>query len=179
MRFSTAAALALIAAPAYANGHWTFDAWQVYTETVSAGNYLHLSCTAYSGGNGDPLVRISITNSEVGPPANYPTVYVQENAPRGYATNMQQGHTVALVIDDRRDFYAHAYNYYDNDGILQAYAGISDPDSLATMRAMRTGQMMSVYLDGVPYTHVNLSGFTAAYVKAMDACGHSGSGVVN
>ena len=178
MKLRIAGLLALIAAPVTAEGYWTYGSWKVFTETVSAGSYLHLNCTAYTGGDGDPLVRISITSSEVGPPVNYPAVYVQENAPRGYATAMRQGQNVALVVDNHSDFYTLANTFYDNDGILQAYAGVGHPDSRSAMRAMRQGDMMSVYLDGMPFTHVDLNGFTAAYVKAMDECGHSSTGVL-
>ncbi|SMP19887.1 hypothetical protein [Shimia sagamensis] len=178
MKPYTAGLLALLASPVTAEGYWTYGAWQVYTETVNAGNYLHENCTAYTGGDGDPLVRISITSSEVGPPANYPALYVQEHAPRGYATAMRQGQKVALVVDNYWDYYTQAHSYYDNEGILQAYAGVGHPDSLYAMRAMRQGDTMSIYVDGAPFIHVDLRGFTAAYVKAMDECGHSSTGVL-
>lgn len=178
MKKYIAGLLACLAAPVSAEGYWTYGAWQVYAETVNAGNYLHLNCTAYTGGNGDPLVRISITSTEVGPPANFPTVYIQENAPRGYATAMREGQNVALVVDEYWDYNTRAHSYYDGDGILQAYAGVGHPDSLYAMRAMRQGSNMSVYIDGMPYIHVDLRGFTAAYVKAMDECGHPSMGVL-
>lgn len=46
MKKYIAGLLACLAAPVSAEGYWTYGAWQVYAETVNAGNYLHLNCTA-------------------------------------------------------------------------------------------------------------------------------------
>ncbi|GAA6179896.1 MULTISPECIES: hypothetical protein [unclassified Shimia] len=178
MKLYIAGLLALIAAPVSADGYWTYGSWNVSSETTSAGNYLRRTCSARFGGDGEPVVHITVNSDDMGPPYTFPTVYVQEYAPRGYATRLQQGQVVSFEFDNGWDTTAWAYSYFDEEGIPQAYSGLPHPHSQNTLRAMRDSNLMVLAVSGRVFMNVYLDGFTAAYLKAMDECGFTGAGVV-
>ena len=158
--------------------YWTYGDWNVHVEGVDTGEDWRVTCTAWTGGDGDPRVQLEITNGDAGPPGYYPAVSIYESAPRGHNTKMQNGQAVTLIIDQSIDYYALVNGYFDEDGILQVDATVRWQDAPYVLLGMKSGSQMDVRLLSPVQASMrvylaSLKGFTAAYGKMMDSCGHS------
>ena len=177
MKWPLAAALAgLMALPAAADGYWEYRDWRAFSETVDTGEDLRRTCTAVTGGDGLPALRISITNGDAGPPHAYPEPVLHEGAPRGHSTLVQDGQAVAFVFDRQAAFYGIAEGWFDADGFARAEARPRAQDALDTLRWMKAGHSLDIRLlhphqEGTQVLAASLHGFTAAYGKMMDECG--------
>lgn len=158
--------------------YWSYGDWNVHVEGVDTGEDWRVTCTAWTGGDGDPSLRLSISNGDAGPPSDYPQVTLQESAPRGYDTQMQNGQAVTLIVDQSIDYYALVDGYFDEDGFLRADATVRWQDAPYVLIGMKSGSQMDVRLLSPVQASTriylaSLKGFTAAYGKMMDSCGHS------
>lgn len=158
--------------------YWAYGDWQVHVEGYDTGEDWRVTCTAWTGGDGNPTVRLSISNGDGGPPDTYPRLMVNESAPRGYNTQMKNGQAVTLIVDQSVAYNALVDGYYDEDGILQADAQVRWQDAVYVLLGMKAGSQMDVrILSPVNASDrvylASLNGFTAAYGKMMDSCGHS------
>lgn len=177
--FGLAVTMAL--APLWASASlqtWRYGDWSVHVEAYDTGEDLRVTCTARTGGDGAPVIWLSISNGDAGPPEVFPQVTITERAPRPYPTLLQNGAPVALEIPGVSPFYALAEAGLDQDGIALAQAQSRWQDALAVLKAMQAGQRLqisalSAALPPQPLTSASLAGFTAAYGKMMDSCGHS------
>lgn len=174
----TAVLAGFLAMPAAADGYWEYRDWRVFTETVDTGEDLRTTCTALTGGDGLPSLRLSVSNGDAGPPDAYPEPALFESAPRGHSTLMQDGMAVAFVFDRQAAFYGIADGWFDDEGFAQAEARPRWQDALNMLRWMKAGQSLDIrlmhpYQEGRQVMEASLSGFTAAYGKMMDECGFS------
>lgn len=161
-----------------AEEYWSYGDWNVYVDAFDTGQDLRVTCSAQTGGDGDPVVKLTTSNGDGGPPDVYPQVTVYERAPREYTTQIQNGQAVALIVDQSVNYYAVADGYYDEDGISQAEAQVRWQDAPYILLAMKSGSAIDVRLMSPNQSSTriylaSLSGFTAAYGKMMDSCGHS------
>lgn len=180
-----AAALAVVFAavlvtPAAAEtDYWDYRDWHTVRDSVDTGEDLRVTCSARTGGDGYPVLEVSLTNGDVTPPDAYPDVIFEERAPRHHATVMKDGDTINFVFDDGDSAQATAYGYLDNDGFAVAEAVMKSEDSLRVLQAMqRNGQIDIVGGGKLIYT-ASLNGFTAAYGKMAEACSFSTVGVID
>ncbi len=179
MKLPLMAALAgLLALPAAADGYWEYRDWRAFSETIDTGEDLRRTCTAVTGGDGLPSLRLTISNGDGGPPDHYPEPMLYENAPRGHGTQVQNGLAVAFVFDRQAAFYGIANGWFDEEGFAHAEAGPRWQDALRMLRWMKAGQALEIrllhpYQEGAVVMNASLSGFTAAYGKMMDECGFS------
>ena len=186
MKFITVGLLAFMTITATASastsidsGYWEYGSWRVVAETIDTGEDLRRTCTALTGGDGEPTLRVEISNGDAGPPHFFPGVEVSENAVRGYPTVMQDGQPVYVRFDDEDSMDNVAYGYFDQDGFAHAFFRFDHPDSQWVLRAMRKNHQLDAVVGGHVFKSFFLDGFTAAYVKAMDECGFSGAGIVD
>lgn len=166
--------------PVAHTGYWQYGDWHVAVDEVDSyedGTYY--SCTAWTGGDGEPRVSVSISALDVGPPTAYPGVVVEEFAPRGYNTFMQDGQSAYVWFEDEDTIDSEVISYYDDDGILHADLPFYSPTSQWVLQAMRRNGQMDVVVEGQVFTTFWLNGFTASYLKMMEGCGFTGVGVVN
>lgn len=176
--FPAALLAALTALPAAADGYWEYRDWRVFSETAGTGEDLRRTCTAVTGGDGLPSLRLSITNGDAGPPHAYPQPALHESAPRGHGTLVQDGMAVAFVFDRQAAFYGIAEGWHDDQGFARAEARPRGQDALDMLRWMKAGQSLDIrlmhpYQEGREVMAASLNGFTAAYGKMMDECGFS------
>ncbi len=156
---------------------WTYGDWTVHVDAFDTGEDWRTTCAAWTGGDGDPTLRLETSNGDAGPPDDYPRVTLHESAPRGYNTQMQNGQAITLIIDQELDYYALVDAYYDEDGIVQAEAQVRWQDAAYILLSMKSGSQMDMRLmSPIKVSEriylASLSGFTAAYGKMMDSCGH-------
>ncbi len=165
-------------ASAQATEYWAYGDWQVYVEAFDTGEDVQVTCTAYTGGDGDPTVKLTTSSGDAGPPEIYPQVVVSEQAFRGYNTQMQNGQAVALIIDQTLEYYALVDGYFNSEGFVQADAHMRWQDAAYILLGMKSGSHLDVRLVSPTQAServylASLNGFTAAYGKMMDSCGHS------
>lgn len=161
------------------SGYWSYGSWQVVAETIDTGEDLRRTCTAFTGGDGNPTLSVEISNGDAGPPHLFPSVEVRESAFRGYPTVMQDGQALFIRFDDEDSMDAVVTGYFDEDGFAQATFRFDHPDSQWVLRAMRKNGQLDAVVGGQVFATFFLDGFTASYVKAMDECGFTGAGVVD
>lgn len=167
------------APPPIESGFWEYGSWRVFAETIDTGEDLRRTCTALTGGDGEPSLSIEISNGDGGPPDFFPSVSISEHAIRGYPTVMQDGQAVYIRFDDEDSMDAVVTGYFDEEGFAHAFFRFDHPDSQWVLRAMRKNHQLDAVVGGHVFYSFFLDGFTAAYVKAMDECGFSGAGVVD
>ncbi|MDE4173442.1 hypothetical protein PXK01_04700 [Phaeobacter sp. PT47_59] len=166
-------ALATLPLQAQAQFYWEYDDWQVWVEETDTGEDLRRSCTAWTGGDGEPVLRLEISNGDAGPPYVYPYPSLSETAPRHYKTQMQDGQHVQFVTDTGAVFSTTAEARFNEEGLFEAHAVLNLADNLPTLQAMKQGSHMEIRTGGNMVFRASLAGFTAAYGKMMDSCGFS------
>ncbi|AXS40809.1 hypothetical protein [Breoghania sp. L-A4] len=172
--------IALLCMPAMAETqYWDYRDWTVTAETVDTGEDIRVTCKAHTGGDGDPVVSVTLSNGDAGPPYAYPSVAIEEHAPRHHTTLMQDGDTINFLFDDGDSAATSAVAGFDEDGFAEAEAGFYDmPGNLQMLQGMRrAGQIEVIRGRDIVYT-ASLNGFTAAYGKMAEACGFSTIGVI-
>lgn len=178
-RLAIAALVCGFAAPAAAEYQvWDYKDWRAVAETVDTGEDVRVTCSARTGGDGDPTLVATLSNGDAMPPYGYPSVIIEESAPRGTATLMRDGDRINFLFDDGDSAEATAFAGHDEDGIPVASAMIDAGDSLRVLQAMqRAGQLEILRGRDIVYT-ASLNGFTAAYGKMAEACGFDTVGVI-
>ena len=175
-----AVSAAVLVTPASAeNEYWDYRDWHTVRESVDTGEDLRVTCSARTGGDGYPVLSVSLTNGDVPPPDAYPSVILEEHAPRGHATVMKDGETINFIFDDGDSAQATAYGYLDNDGFAVAEAMMKSEDSLRVLQAMRRNGQIDIVGGGKLIYTASLNGFTAAYGKMAEACSFSTVGVID
>ncbi|MGC3937726.1 hypothetical protein ACOTTU_07960 [Roseobacter sp. EG26] len=159
--------------------YWDYKDWTVAVERVDTGEDLRITCTASTGGDGDPSLAITLSNGDAAPPYFYPGPELLERAPRGYTTMMTDGARVMFEfdVDWRTEGFVTAG--YDAEGFAQAIARAHQNDSLGLLQTMRRAGMLWITLDGEVVYAASLSGFTAAYGKMAEQCGFPTVGVID
>ena len=160
-------------------GYWEYGAWRVSVDVVDTGEDVRRSCRASTGGDGDPVVEVFISNGDAGPPYAYPSVVVNESAPRGHITYMKDKQQAYVWFDDEDTIDGQVTAYHDDEGIPQADLAFHSPKSQWVLQAMRRNGQMDVVVDHKVFFTAFLDGFTASYLKMMEQCGFDGTGVVN
>jgi hypothetical protein len=175
-----AGVLLLAALPAQAGvGYWTYRDWQVKAELVRTGEEQRVTCTAMTGGNGAPVLSVSLSNGDAGPPYAFPLVVLEEQAPRHTPTQMQTIAPIAVVFDGGEIAALDVRTYFDDDGLARAMARNPAADSQWLLQTMQRSSEMSMSFGDETVLDASLSGFSAAYLKMAEECGFSGAGVVH
>lgn len=170
--------LAAIAPASASEQWWEYRDWRVHVATVDTGEDLRVTCRAATGGDGDPVLAIEISNGDVLPPSMFPPVAIEEYAPRGYATLLQDGDTVRFVLDSGS--FGEGYVRAGHDAGIPFAVGVSDEmDTLALLQGMRRGDRLAVFRGGDLVYTASLAGFTAAYGKVAEQCGFPTTGVID
>jgi hypothetical protein len=173
--------LALLAAPSAhaAEQYFDYKDWTVRVEAVDTGEDLRITCSMWTGGDGDPTVGFTLANGDALPPDVFPGVQLTERAIRGHATVLQNEEKVTFVFDDGDSAQASVYADFDEDGFAFAQTSFPFEDNQRVLQAMqRNGQIDITGPGGLVYT-ASLSGFTASYRKVAEQCGFPVDGVVN
>ncbi|WP_428645673.1 hypothetical protein [Roseibium sp.] len=158
---------------------FTYKDWNVQVETVDTGEDLRVTCSMWTGGDGDPTVGFSVSNGDALPPDFFPGVQLTERAIRGQATVLQNGQTVNFVFDDGDSATATVTADFDEDGFAFALTDFPFEHNQRVLQAMqRNGQIEIIGPGGLVYT-ASLNGFTASYRKVAEQCGFPAEGVVN
>jgi len=178
-RTLAAACLAVFATPAWAaEQYFDYKDWTVLIETVDTGEDLRVTCSMWTGGDGDPTVGFSISNGDALPPHSFPGVQLTERAVRGHRTVLEDGQAVHFIFDDGDSADARVRAEVDADGFAFAVTDFPYEDNQRVLQAMqRNGQIDIVGPSGPVYT-ASLSGFTASYRKIAEQCGFSVDGVI-
>ncbi len=171
--------LLLIAAPALAQdaSEWTYGDWTASFEAHDSTEDDWLICSARTGGDGWPVLTVSVFEGDAGPPLIYPDIKLWEWAPRHYPTAMQERIPAIFAFDTGLAVEVLPDVILTEEGLQEAFANIYSPDSLPALRAMAEGSRLEVTTGGKPVAGFSLSGFTAAYLKMMELCGFDGTGV--
>ncbi|WP_299673576.1 hypothetical protein [uncultured Roseobacter sp.] len=178
-------ATTIISSITEAGEYWDYKDWIVLVEELDTGQDLRRTCTAWTGGDGQPTLRLEITNGDAGPPDAYPLPTLEERAPRGYATQIRAEDSVIYEFDDGTGADMSLTTGFEEGVFEYALAAPWARDSLWMLQSMRTAQTMIIYRRGLQssgrehVTTVSLSGFTAAYLKMMSRCGHEPGAVMN
>ncbi|MEO9648484.1 MAG: hypothetical protein ABJ360_21430 [Roseobacter sp.] len=179
--FKEISVAALISATAAQAGdqYWEYQDWTVHVQTVDTGQDVRVTCRASTGGDGDPILFLTQSNGDAGPPYHYPQPTLLENAPRGYSTLMREGARVLFQFDV--DWYTEGFALagFTQEGIMQAVAQAHPGDSLGLLQTMRRAGTLWVTMDGEVVYAASLSGFTAAYGKMAEQCGFPSVGVID
>ena len=157
--------------------YWTFRDWSVQVERVDTGEDLRITCRASTGGDGDPVLEVYVSNGDAMPPGVFPWVSLRESAPRGYATLMRDGDDAVFTFDTGARLPAIVRGGFDGDGIPFAHAEIDETDNQAALRAMRKASNVQISRGSESVYTASLSGFTAAYGKIAEQCGFPTTGV--
>ncbi|MEK0164138.1 hypothetical protein VWX97_17995 [Phaeobacter sp. JH18-32] len=178
MRLLPCLALTLLPLPAFSSDYWEYQDWSVAADMRVTEEHDWRDCTAWTGGDGLPLLRLTVTEGDVGPPETYPQLELFESAARHYPTQVQNGQAIGFIIDQKAVFYGIADAEINEEGIAEARAMVRWMDALNTILWMQDGDRMEVrtvvpYGAGEMVLDASLAGFTAAYGKMMDECGHS------
>ncbi|MEM5583282.1 hypothetical protein WNZ15_12525 [Roseibium sp. AS2] len=161
-----------------AEQYFDYKDWTVLIETVDTGEDLRITCSMWTGGDGDPTVGFSISNGDALPPGVFPGVQLTERAIRGYATVLQNDEKVNFVFDDGDSAQATVFAGFDEDGFAFAKTNFPFENNQIVLQAMqRNGQIDIVGPGGLVYT-ASLNGFTASYRKVAEQCGFPVDGVI-
>lgn len=167
--FTLACAPAL---PAAAN-YWSYEDWHVSTEQVDTGEDLRVTCYAHTGGDGDPVWSLEVSNGDAGPPDFFPAPRLIEIAPSHHQTVMYDRQAIEFRFDSGTTFHSQAVGYVNDEGLFQAETAPPHNAVLSMLIAMRRGSTLEAYGDQQVIATASLNGFTAAYGKMMDECGFS------
>jgi hypothetical protein len=187
LKLSRAALAAAFAVPVLASAQqapdeeafFAFADWRVWAFYESSEQDDWVRCEAVTGGDGDPTIVVYTTTRDVRPPDMFPWVWLEESAPRGYDTLMQDGDVVAFAFADGPVFEALVSAAYDADGIRVARAEIDELDNQAALRALRDGDRLRIIRDGAVVYDASLAGFTASYGKMAEHCDFPVGGVID
>ncbi|PRY26390.1 hypothetical protein CLV78_101485 [Aliiruegeria haliotis] len=179
MRLIVAGLLAVLAGPVMADGFWEYGSWRVIVEDVDTGEDLRRTCTAATGGDGEPSVSVSVSNGDAGPPEVFPSVLIREHAPRHHQTGLQDGQEAYIRFDNEEVMDGVVVGYFDDQGFANAEIAFDHPLSQWVLRAMRANGQFDVVLGNNVFMYVYLDGFTASYLKMAEECGFDGAGVVD
>ena len=119
------------------------------------------------------MLRLEVSDGDVGPPDFYPYPVISETAPRHYTTQMQDGQVIQFRVDTGTIFSGAAFVTLTNEGLAHAEAAINLPNNRPVLKAMKKGSSMVIEAGGRTIFRASLAGFTAAYGKMMDVCGFS------
>ena len=158
--------------------YWDYKDWRVIVETVDTGEDLRVTCTALTGGDGMPSLRVEVSNGDVLPPYYHPVPTLHESAPRRYDTLLQDGDRVLFEFDLENQTEGFVTAGFDVDGIKVATARPHDGDSLWLLQTMRNSDTLWITRDGEIAYEASLSGFTAAYGKIAEQCEFSAEDVI-
>ena len=171
MRLLIAMAVAMTPALPAAADYWNYKDWHVSVERIDTGEDLRVTCYAHTGGDGDPVWALEISNGDAGPPDFFPVPRLVEIAPRHYETVMQDQQDVKFQFDTGNTVLGRATAYLNNEGLFQAESTPDNNSVLSMLMAMRRGSKMEAIVEQQVVATASLSGFTAAYGKMMDECG--------
>lgn len=167
-RFAIAGVCGLLAcAPAFAQDY-SFGDWRASIETIDTGEDLRTTCRIATGGDGMPVLSLTISNGDVGPPDAYPDVVFSEHAPRGHDTGMKDGETITFVTYAGQGFSGVASRWINDEGFAQAEVAIDQAQTQWAIEAMLEGGSF----EG-PYGDISLQGFDRAYEVMLEDCGFS------
>jgi hypothetical protein len=169
----------LLAAPASAQEWFDYKDWRVLIEPRGVEGDHYVACIAMTGGDGEPTLQVYTSTGDVRPPDMFPWVSLEESAPRGYATLMQDREFVRFAFDDGNAFEAQVRGEVDDEGILHATAMIEEMDMQPTLRTMRAAGRVAVIRDGETVYDASLAGFAAAYGKLAERCDFPVTGVLD
>lgn len=158
--------------------YWDYKDWRVVVDRFDTGEDWRVNCTALTGGDGMPTLRISVSNGDALPPDVYPVPVLNEFAPHGYNTMMHDGDRVMFVFDSGNRTEGFVTGGYDDDGILEAFARPVDADALWMLQTMQRSDRLWITLDGETVYEASLAGFTAAYGKIAEQCAFPTTGVI-
>ncbi len=159
--------------------YFDYRDWSTIVETVDGEQDLRITCTIKTGGDGDPTMQATISNGDAGPPHFFPSVSLEEGAPRGYATQMKDGQPVTFVFDDGAAFPGVVMGGFNEEGFAFASAQVAQQSNQAVLQGMRRARALVVLAGGNVVYRASLSGFTAAYGKMAEQCGFTTAGVIN
>lgn len=156
-----------------------FGVWRTSRTLEDTGEDYRLTCAATTGGDGDPVIVVSISDGDAFPPHGWPSVVLYESAPRGHQTALRSGDAVGFAFDGGAATPGLTSDAYDPDGILWAIA-MPDGDRMQeTLRLMRERSAMVVVGPRGAAASASLTGFTAAYGWMAQECGFSTRGVID
>ncbi|WP_139226777.1 hypothetical protein [Poseidonocella pacifica] len=159
--------------------YWSYGDWQVMVEAVDTGEDYRVTCQAWTGGDGMPVVKLQVSNGDALPPYYYPAPMMEEYAPRGHATVMQNGQRVLFQFDTNWYTEGYASGGYNYEGLAWATVQPHHGDARAMLSTMRDASTLWITADGVVLYQASLAGFTAAYGKIAEQCGFSTVGVID
>ncbi|MBY6044724.1 invasion associated locus B family protein [Phaeobacter italicus] len=173
---AVAGSLTLGAGSAWASEYWEYQDWSVAVEERITEEHDWRDCSAWTGGDGEPIIRLEVTRDDIGPPETYPQLHYREIAPRQYPTHVVHGQAVGFIIDRQAVFYAIADGDINDEGLAEVTALARWNDALNLIRWMQAGTTLDVHIvrpydGGETALRASLAGFTAAYGKMMDECG--------
>ncbi|NIZ61353.1 hypothetical protein DL239_10240 [Sedimentitalea sp. CY04] len=171
MRVFLALALAAASAVPANAGYWNYNDWHVSTDQFDTGEDVRVTCYAHTGGDGDPVWALEISNGDAGPPDFFPAPRLVEVAPRHHQTMMHDNQTIEFVFEAGPTVPAQAMAYVNEDGLFQAESSPAHNSVLMMLMAMRRGTTVEALGDSEVIATASLKGFTAAYGKMMDECG--------
>jgi hypothetical protein len=170
----------LACAPAFAQDH-SFGDWRAFVDTVDTVDTddiddtddtgdtdedLRTTCRIATGGDGMPVLSLTISNGDVGPPDAYPGVMFSETVPRGHDTGMKNGVTVSFTTCSGQIFSGVASRWINDGGSAQAEVAIDYAQTQWAIKAMQEGGSF----EG-PYGDISLQGFAKAYAAMLAGCG--------
>ncbi|AZV79147.1 hypothetical protein EBB79_15530 [Parasedimentitalea marina] len=166
-------ALAIVGAPAVpaTAGYWNYNDWHVSTDQIDTGEDLRVTCYAHTGGDGDPVWSLEVSNGDAGPPDFFPAPRLVEIAPSRHQTQMYDQQDITFEFDSGTTIQGIAEAHVNNEGFFQAESGPQYNSVVSMLIAMRRGNTVEALGDGEVIATASLAGFTAAYGKMMDECG--------
>ena len=171
MRCLFALALATVPALPAAADYWNYKDWHVSVEKIDTGEDLRITCFAHTGGDGDPVWALEVSNGDAGPPEFFPSPRVIEIAPRHHRTTMQDQQSIQFQIDAGSTIQGESFAYLNDDGLFQAEGVPLHNSILSMLILMRRGHELEARAGSRLIATASLAGFSAAYGKMMDECG--------
>jgi hypothetical protein len=158
--------------------YFDYKDWTVIIDSFDTGEDLRTECTIRTGGDGMPSLSATISNGDVLPPDYYPDLSLNETAPRGTTTLMQDGDPITFAFDDGTKIAATTAGWIDDDGIATARTQFLKPVQLQALQAMRHSSSVTISGPKGEIYIASASGFTAAYGKMAEQCGFTTEGVI-
>lgn len=174
MRRIMVAAAALVLASGSAAADWSaFGDWNTFGDTRDTGEDVRMTCTAWTGGDGNPSLEFVVTDGDAGPPASYPLITYVETGYRGIEPRIRESQALTLTIDGGPVFKMRGYIDMMDPGI---YTGKAAPDrrqAEAAWNAVRQGSIATVSdaQSGETWERFSLAGSYAASLRMLDTCG--------
>lgn len=156
---------------------WDYGDWFARTTRMDTGEDIRILCSTMHQASKLPEMRITQSNGDVGPPTQFPTLVIQDIAPRNGTPVMQANAMMTLRIGDWHSGDHLIFGRVDDAGIRSSVALIDHPDSQAALQALHRGTSADILSAGRVVATISLTGFSAAYTKAMGECGFTGAGV--